>query len=178
LAKSVDRRLKVFQAQIGFYDTIVAAPSRAAALRAWGMHQNLFITGEARLASDEAAMEAAGKHPGQPLRRALGSQDAFALEPTSLPKIPDASHKKFKPADKPVQPARPAADRTALNEAEAALDGIDASRRREEADFQAQMDALNARRRAAQVDYTRARKQATDRVTAARATYKQAGGTA
>ena len=30
------RKLKVFQAQFGFYDTIVAAPSQAAALRACG----------------------------------------------------------------------------------------------------------------------------------------------
>ena len=41
------RKLKVFQAQFGFYDTIVAAPSQAAALRAWGVNQNLFASGEA-----------------------------------------------------------------------------------------------------------------------------------
>jgi hypothetical protein len=177
-AKSVHRRLKVFQAQIGFYDTIVAAPSRAAALRAWGMHQNLFASGEARVASDEAAMEAATKHPGQPLQRALGSQDAFTLEPTSLPKIPDAPRKRPPPADKPARPKRSVADRTGLNEAEAALEEIETSRRQEEADFQAQMEALDASRRAAQMNYTRTRKQAADRVTVARATYKKAGGTA
>ena len=49
------RKLKVFQAQFGFYDTVVAAPSRAAALRAWGTHQNLFASGEAKVATDEAA---------------------------------------------------------------------------------------------------------------------------
>jgi len=36
------RKLKVFQAQLGFYDTVVAVPGRAAALRAWGVHQDLF----------------------------------------------------------------------------------------------------------------------------------------
>ena len=35
-------KLKVSQAQFGFFDTVVAAPSQAAALRAWGVNQNLF----------------------------------------------------------------------------------------------------------------------------------------
>jgi hypothetical protein len=32
-------KLKVFQAQFGFYDTVVTAPSQAAALCAWGVSQ-------------------------------------------------------------------------------------------------------------------------------------------
>ena len=50
------RRLKVYQAQFGFHDSVVAAPSQAAALRAWETHQNLFADGEARLATDENAI--------------------------------------------------------------------------------------------------------------------------
>ena len=42
------RTMKVYQAQIGFYDLIVAAPSQAAALRAWGIHLNMFADGSAR----------------------------------------------------------------------------------------------------------------------------------
>ena len=82
------RKLKVFQAQFGFYDTIVAAPSQAAALRAWGTHQNLFANGDAKVTTDEAAVAAATAYPETPLRRAVGSSDPFALEPTSLPKVP------------------------------------------------------------------------------------------
>jgi hypothetical protein len=41
-------KLKAYQAQIGFYDTVVAAPSQAAALRVWGVRQNLFAGDEAR----------------------------------------------------------------------------------------------------------------------------------
>src|SRR5438045_1623573 len=70
-------RLKVFEAQFGFYDTVVAAPSQAAALRAWGTHQNLFASGDARLTTDEGAVRAALAHPEIPLRRALGSNDPF-----------------------------------------------------------------------------------------------------
>lgn len=42
------KSLKVFQAQFDFYDVVVAAPSQAAALRAWGVHQKLFTDGMAR----------------------------------------------------------------------------------------------------------------------------------
>ena len=89
MPKTPTRKLKVFQAQFGFFDTILAAPSQAAALRAWGTHRNLFATGHAKLAADEAVIAAALEHPGTLLRRAVGSNDPYALEPASLPKIPD-----------------------------------------------------------------------------------------
>src|SRR3954465_14317900 len=89
LPKSSKRKLKVFQAQFGFFDTVLAAPSQAAALRAWGTHRNLFATGHAKVATDEAAIAAALEHPGTLLRRAVGSNEPFALVPTSLPQIPD-----------------------------------------------------------------------------------------
>ena len=57
------RKLKVFQAQFGFYDTVVVASSQTAALLAWGTHQNLFASGEAKVATDEAAVAAALEHP-------------------------------------------------------------------------------------------------------------------
>ena len=84
------RKLKVFQAQIGFYDTVVAASSQPAALRAWGMRQDLFASGHAKLAEDPQAIEAARAHPETPLKRAVGSTDAFALEAAHLPDVPAA----------------------------------------------------------------------------------------
>jgi len=78
----------VFQAQFGFFDSVVAAPSQESALRAWGTHQDLFASGDARLATDEAAVKAALEHPGAPLRRAVGTSDPFALQPSGLPKPP------------------------------------------------------------------------------------------
>ena len=80
LPKTPTRKLKVFQAQFGFFDIVLAAPSQAAALRAWGTHRNLFATGDAKVATDEAAIAAALEHPGTPLRRAVGSNEPFALE--------------------------------------------------------------------------------------------------
>jgi hypothetical protein len=73
--KTAARKLKVFQAQFGFYDTVMAAASQAAALRVWGTHQNLFASGQAKLSDDLRAVDAALAHPQTPLMRAVGSSD-------------------------------------------------------------------------------------------------------
>ena len=179
MATSPSRRLKVFQAQFGFFDTVVAAPSQAAALRAWGVNQNLFASGEAKLTTDEAAVAAATAHPEIPLRRAVGSSDPFALEPTSLPAVPDGPKKTaIKPVAKakPTKPSRPPADRSKLDAAEKALSALDDTRKREEAGFRREAEDLEIRRIAAQASYVEARKAATSEVVDARTVYRQAGG--
>ena len=45
-------RLKVFCTTSGFHDSIVAAPSKPAALKAWGAKTDLFSMGAARLVTD------------------------------------------------------------------------------------------------------------------------------
>jgi hypothetical protein len=180
LAKAKGRKLKVFQTQVGFYDSVVAVPSQAAALRAWGTHQNLFTDGQAKLATDEAAIQAALKHPEVPLRRAVGSTDAFALEPTSLPKVPDAP-KRMKP-QKPAEPVKakaaptPPADRSKLDAAEAAVHTLDDRRRREETAFKKKQAALDAEIEDAQSAYVKGRKAATSNVVQERKSYREAGG--
>jgi hypothetical protein len=173
------RKLKVFQAQFGFYDTVVAAPSQAAALRAWGVNQNLFASGEAKVTTDESAVAAATAHPETPLRRAVGSQEPFALEPTSLPSVPAAPKRpslKAVPKTKAPPPARPPADRSKLDAAEAALRDLDEARKAEEADLRREAEAFEARRMAAQSAYAAARKAATSKVVDARTAYRKAGG--
>jgi hypothetical protein len=180
LAKAPTRKLKVFQAQFGFFDTVVAAPSQAAALRAWGIHQDLFAGGQARITDDPQAVEAALAHPETPLKRAVGSNDPFALEAASLPKVPDAPKQgQVKPAAKPKpepQP-KPPADRSALDAAEAALRKLDEGRKREEAAFRLRQNELDAQRAAAQAAYVEGRKTATAAVVQARQAYRKAGGT-
>ncbi|HEY2177285.1 MAG TPA: hypothetical protein VGH15_01765 [Caulobacteraceae bacterium] len=78
-------RLKVFQARLGFYDTVVAVPNQPAALRAWGVHQNLFADGQAGLANDKAAIEAAVARPGTVLKRPVGAEGKFEVDPATLP---------------------------------------------------------------------------------------------
>jgi hypothetical protein len=173
------RKLKVFQAQFGFYDTVVAAPSRAAALRAWETRQDLFASGEVTEITDAAAIAAATAQPETPLRRAIGSTDPFVLEPTSLPKVPGAPKKAAgKPLakPKPQAPAKLPADRSKLDAAEKTVRALDDRRKAEEADFRREENALEARREAAQAAYVRARKAATGKVVDARTEYRKAGG--
>jgi hypothetical protein len=174
-------RLKVFQARFGFYDSVVAAPSQPAALRAWGTRQNLFAQGQARLATDEAAIKAALEQPGVPLRRPLGSSGPFELEPTTLPRVPDAPRtitlaRSAKPNTAPAI-ERPPADRSALDAAEAALRRLDEARKREEAEFRRRQEELDSARDAAQSAYVDARRAATAEVVEARTAYRKAGGT-
>jgi hypothetical protein len=79
------RRLKVFQAHLGFYDTIVAAPSQKAALEAWGASGSEFAKGFARVATDSTAVKTALADPGKVLRRPFGSNGEYKLEPDSVP---------------------------------------------------------------------------------------------
>ena len=179
MAKPASRKLKVFQAKLGFYETVVAAPSQPAALRAWGVHQNLFASGQARIAEDAKAVKAALAHPETPLRRAIGSNDAFALDPTSLPKMPDPPRRKAPPKSEARPNARtePPPDRSALDAAEAALKTLDEARKRQEAEFGERRDALEAAREEAQGAYVAGRKAATAAVVEARTAYRKAGGT-
>jgi len=188
LPKTPTRKLKVFEAQFGFFDTVLAVPSQAAALRVWGTHRNLFASGHAKLATDEAAIAAALEHPRTLLRRAVGSNDPFSIEPTSLPTVPDlaaampepasptGSQQKQKPEPKPLPIRKPPPDRSRLDAAEAALGELDNRRKQEEADLRRQQEELDRRRAAAQQTYVEARKTATAAVVAARQAYRKAGG--
>ena len=180
MPKISSRKLKVFQAQFGFFDTVLAVSSQAEALRVWGTHRNLFATGNAKLATDEAAVAAALEHPGILLRRAIGSDEPFALHPTGLPKIPDLPNEPRatgrRAEAKPKPAPKPPADRSKLDAAEAALRELDEARKREEADFGRAQEELDQRRTAAQQNYVEARKAAISAVVAAREAYRQAGG--
>ena len=178
MAKAPGRKLTVFQAQFGFHDSVVAAPSQAAALRAWGIHQNLFADGQARLTDDPQAVEAARAHPGTPLRRAVGSNHPFELAPSALPDVPDAPKRKTATAGPSVKarPEKPAADRSELDAVETALHALDERRKREEARLRDQQDELDREKAARQTAYVESRKAATAAVVAARQAYRKAGG--
>lgn len=82
------KRLKVFQARLGFYDTIVAAPSQKAALAAWGAKPGEFAKGFASVSTDPRTVEQAMALPGQVLKRPIGSNGPFKLvaDPVPAPK--------------------------------------------------------------------------------------------
>jgi hypothetical protein len=80
-------KLKTFTTEQGFFELAVAAPSRAAALRAWGMKHDLFAQGFARQTGDRAVITATMAKPGTVLRRPLGAKTVFGVE-AELPKVP------------------------------------------------------------------------------------------
>jgi hypothetical protein len=177
VAKTSGRKLKVFQAQFGFHDSVVAAPSQAAALRAWGTRQNLFAEGQARLAEDPRVIEAARAHPEAPLRRAVGSNGPFELIPRALPDIADSPRKTAKPApSQAATPKRPPASRVKLNAAEAALHALEARRVKEETRLQARQTDLDREMAGLQAAYLADRKIVDAAVVAARQAYRKAGG--
>jgi hypothetical protein len=90
---------KVFQAHLGFYDSIIAAPSRVSALAAWGAKTDLFRMGLAWLAKDPKAIIAAMASPGVVLRRAAGSDDPYSKHP-QRPRLPVKPKRKMKPTGK------------------------------------------------------------------------------
>lgn len=177
MAKPRIGRLKVFQARLGFYDSVVAAPSQAAALRAWGVHQNLFAGGQAAITADEQARAAALEHPETPLLRAVGSDAPFTLKPSSLPKAPDEPKPRARPKAKAVPPPpSPPPDRSAVDAAEARLGEVDARWESEDKALSREQEDLDVRRAAARNAHLEVRRKAENVLGAARDAYRKAGG--
>jgi colicin import membrane protein len=91
------RKLKTYQASVGFFDLAIAAPSMKAALEAWGSKSNLFHQGVAKESSDADVIAAAMSKPGIILKRPVGSNGAFK-EHAHLPTHLSAGEVKSKPA--------------------------------------------------------------------------------
>ena len=145
-------------------------------MRAWGTRQNLFADASAQLATDQSAIDAALKHPEQPLRRAVGTNEPFSLAPVALPTVPDLPRKPQKLAK--ARSPRPApADRSKLDSAETLLRKLETERKQEEAELRREEDALAQRRTAAQEAYVKDRNKANDAIETARRDYLKAGDT-
>jgi len=166
------RALKVYAAPLGFFESVVAAPSKAAALRAWGVRQDLFANGDAKLTEDPAAVKAATAHPGVPLKRPVGGKDAFELDPV-LPHAPPA-----KAGGRAKARAKPKPDRARLDAAEARLRQIEDVRRQGEAEFDARLKALESEADAARERWNAEREQAEAEVERERRAFARAGGRA
>lgn len=169
-------RLKVFETAMGFHDSVVAVSSRPAALAAWGVRQDLFAGGQARVATDPAAIAAALAHPGRPLRRAIGSREPFTLEP-GLPAVPTGrgAMSKARAAPAPALPPPPP-DRSELDVAEAVLAGLERDQRRDEQDFHRRLAALEAEGDAAGRAWKQRRAEAQELIDRARRAFFSAGG--
>lgn len=139
--------LKVFRTPIGFHDAYVAAPSRKAALAAWGADADLFSRGVAEQVTDDTLTAEPLKRPGVVIKVSRGSQDDHfrVLREESNPrstisarKTPaSGSTKAARPRSKSATPSQSASprpkarklkpSRVALDAAEAALAEADAA---------------------------------------------------
>ena len=113
------RKLKVFRTPAGFDDAYVAAPSRKAALAAWGADADLFARGVAEEVTDAALTAGPLAHPGEVVRRSRGSAAEHLA--TVKAKTP-AKRDRARP---PSKPAAPRPDPAEVDAAEAALEAME-----------------------------------------------------
>ena len=146
-------RLKVFVTSDGLTDYVVAVSSRAKALAAWNVRQNLFKEGQAHETDDRALVKAALKQPGQVLRRAAGSRGDLA---------------KLKPAKTATPPGPTKAQRRKVADLEAQLAALDRSQARARAKLEAKRDELDRRLAAVAADHAAERKRLDEKLSAAR----------
>ena len=66
-------KLKVFSTAIGFHDAYVAAPSKKAALKAWGTTKDLFARGAAEIVTDPELTREPLASPGEVFKLSRGS---------------------------------------------------------------------------------------------------------
>ena len=137
------RKLKVFRTMTGFHDAYVAAPSRAAALRAWGASTDLFAMDAAEEVTDPKLMEDPLSKPGEVIQQSRGSHSEHlaAAGPVTKAKAKD----KASPAPK----LKPRPSRAALDEAEKRLEEAEVSRAKDEQAFEHESAVFREREEAA-----------------------------
>lgn len=164
------RALKVFRTAAGFHDAYVAAPSRKAALAAWGADADLFARGVAEEVIDAALMEAPLAHPGEVVKVSRGSaaEQLAAVEGKPAGRRANAASiaRKSRPAPKP--------SRDALDAAEAALADADHRYRAEDRALAAEQKALDRRKAAAAAAHGDEQKKLAAAVEQRRGTYDAA----
>ncbi len=122
-------KLKLFRTASGFHDSYVAAPSRAAALRAWGARTDLFAMGAAEQVDDAELMKQASAKPGTVFKAKRGKPG----------EMEEARAAKPKPKRKPPS-------RAALDRAEAALATLERKQQAERAELDKQIARLERER--------------------------------
>ena len=151
-------RLKVFCTTSGFHDSIVAAPSKPAALKAWGAKTDLFSMGAARLVTDPKIAKKALDRPGEVIRlkRSGGGEEALAP-----------------PRKRKAKSNRPPS-RAKLKTAEDKLAKLKAEQSKELDAIEREMRAIQRKRDQLAARHSKARKAAKERLGEAREEYEAA----
>jgi hypothetical protein len=127
-------RLKVFVTSDGLTDFVVATSSKAKALAAWGVHQDVFKTGQAHETDDPQLVSEASARPGEVLRRPAAARGELAKLVTLA---------RTKPPPRASGPSRAALKKIA--DLERRLAELDRSLQAERADLAAQRAELDRR---------------------------------
>ncbi len=134
------RALKVFRTVAGFRDAYVAAPTKKAALAAWGSTRNLFALGEAEEVSDPALCKAPLARPGTVIQVSRGTMaQQLAALPADGPEVQPVEKRTRK---KTKRPALPRPKRDALDAAEQLLGTADEDYQAKRATLQRKIDDL------------------------------------
>ena len=156
------RALKVFRTAAGFHDAYVAAPSRKAALAAWGAEVDLFARGIAEQVTDPKLTAEPLRKPGEVIMLSRGGL-ADQLKALGPRKKKAQAAKPDKAAPKKANPP----SRARLDKAEAALDAAErrhaaemAKLEAEQAKLQKKIDALAARHQREAIRLKQRRKEA------------------
>jgi hypothetical protein len=147
-------RLKVFVMSDGLTDYVVAASSKAKALAAGGVRQDLFKEGLAQQTQDPALVAAAVAQPGEVLRRPAGSRGELAR--LSRVRTPP----------RPKGPSKASLKRIA--DLQARIEALDAAHVEAQARLARERAALDRRAQAEDADHVRRRAKLAAALTAAR----------
>lgn len=171
------RKLKVFRTAIGFHDAYVAAPSRKAALAAWGAEKDLFAIGSAEQVTDPGLMKQALDKPGEVVRLSRGSMaDHLRVAGRNAPKARKTRDPEDKPAlePKPRPKPKPPPSRHRVEEVERELSEFEAAAETELAALRKREVALARERAAIEARLDRARDRIEKRLAQARADHERA----
>lgn len=142
------KRLKVYRTAIGFHDAYVAAPSKKAALAAWGASKDLFAIGAAEVVTDAALSEEALASPGEVIRRSRGSlADQLAALPEDRKKEAPPRRESAEPVERSRKP-KPRPSRDNLDALEAELSRFDEEASAQMAELRDREEALRRERQA------------------------------
>lgn len=180
------RALKVFRTPIGFHDAYVAAPTKKAALAAWGTTHDLFARGSAEIVTDPALTAEPLAAPGTVIKRSRGTT---AEQIAALPAVERPSAKAETPAERgsgktrrptsekaktKPKPAPPRPSPEALEAAEAAVAAAEQRHAEENRALDREQAALDRKRREQARDQAAERGTLRDTADRASATYAAA----
>jgi len=171
-------RLKVFLTSDGLTDYVVATTSKAKALAAWGIRQDIFKEGLARETDDPELVAAATAQPGEVLRRQAAGRAELAklkaaprkpakskAEPKPA-KPPPPALETFKPPPKPKGPSKAALKKVA--DLESRLAKANAEYEQAKFGFARERAELERREKALDADHAAHRQKLEDALSAAR----------